>query len=337
MKVMTIGDTHIWTYPKFGLDPSGYPRRLKEIDNGLNQILGMVITLKIDMVVFLGDVFEHRDHVDTLSLCVFLKFINNLPDHVEVLILKGNHDSFSKFDDKSWIVDFPRIRPILNTQAYSVKLFHCRGLNVFGIPYSDDVNQVKDNIDTICSLIKDDGSKYLTVAHIGVAEIASLNGYNDNKAFPQKELERIPGYVRIGHYHDRAELTDRMMYVGTPWQTTFGEINQIRGVDVYDTEEDRWNFYQVDIPPLITCSVEDFDRLKALHPDAHFRIEGSPDEISDDRIVSFKLALVNEQDISVDGDRNDIQITEDYINEIIGLDDTIRRGMIVKAREIIEG
>ena len=337
MKVMTIGDTHIWTYPKFGLNSNGYPRRLNDIEKGLNKISEIIRHEGVEWVVFLGDVFEHRDHVDTLSLCVFLRFIQSLPKECKVFVLKGNHDSFSKFEGESWIHYFPEITPMSYITEDTWNLEHrFEDFYLFGIPYSDSVETVQKNIDNIVSRIDElDIQKSLTVAHIGISEVASLYGYQDSKTFPQKELSKIRGYIRLGHYHDRTELDKNMMYVGTPWQTTFGELNQARGVDIYDTEIDKWSFYQIDIPSLITCDAEDFETRKATYPDGYFRVVGSPDEVSDESIISFKIDLANDQEISLDKDKDDFQITKDYIDGLEGVDEKIRKGMLLKAKEII--
>lgn len=94
MKVVIIGDCHFGAGYSYGRpDPeTGINSRLLEYEKTLSNIITYAIKNKIELVVFLGDIFETRNPTSQQSVCFYrqLKRLSNAG--ITIYILMGNHD-----------------------------------------------------------------------------------------------------------------------------------------------------------------------------------------------------------------------------------------------------
>jgi DNA repair protein SbcD/Mre11 len=94
MKIVILGDAHFGAGYSFGkIDLlTGHNTRLLDYENTLSKIIDFTIENKIELFIFLGDIFETRKPAPH-QMVIFYRQLKRLSDaHITTLIIAGNHD-----------------------------------------------------------------------------------------------------------------------------------------------------------------------------------------------------------------------------------------------------
>jgi DNA repair exonuclease SbcCD nuclease subunit len=197
-----------------------------------------------DYIFFLGDLFHEREKIDVLN---YLRTFECFMEHMikdaanrDVYLLVGNHDMYLKH---RWDVNsvkpltaIPRVHLI--DKPTSTEL---GGRRIDWMPHTD--NPVKE----LNALKKaTGGAGDILFGHMSVHG-ALLNIFYGTKAdvIVEYDNDMVPVDVSIfedwkmtmlGHYHGAQKLNDKVEYVGSPHQLTFGEAFQEKHIILLDLD-----------------------------------------------------------------------------------------------------
>lgn len=275
MKILILADLHLHTWSSFNLNKaSDISRRLMEQHSILEQITLLAENRKIDSVEIIGDIFHKVGEIPVICLNIFDGFMSTLEDlGIPVFITTGNHDIITR-ESPSYIHNSTSIFARYQGNVY-------KDVKIKRIGYSEniDYDEVK-GYDIVLLHKTPSGSVY--------------NKFVFNDGVDWKRLSSNNKFVFFGHIHQRQELTESCIVVGSPMHLTFGDDGE-RGCYILDTEKctvefvklkypefrnvdtledvtDDYNYYkiknikgQVDKANVIAVSIPDFfeERLKS--------------------------------------------------------------------------
>jgi len=228
-RVAVISDIHLGLHQSNNMwhDISlNYAVWLKQIlmENGIRDIL------------ILGDIIDNRNEVAVPTLHILYKFFKVLEDF-NIIIITGNHDCYySKRSDVHSIGtlnDWPNIEvidKILTVNMFGKTLTFCPwNTQTEEIPKSDiifghfEINTFKTNGRHIC----------------------------DHGIDAIKLLEKAP-LILTGHFHcteERNYKTGKILYTGSPYQQSWGEYGDPKGIYLLDLHEGSLEFIVNDKSP----------------------------------------------------------------------------------------
>lgn len=207
---------------------------------------------KIKDIIIPGDIFHNRSEISIKTLHVANKFFSYFKDF-NLYISAGNHDSF--FKDKAEINSiclfngWPNIT-IIDSAPEVVKTIDDKTISL--IPWGT----TSDNIP------KTD----ICFGHF------EINTFNMNtfkmcdKGEESKNLLDKSSFVISGHFHhkDHREYPKgQILYMGSPYQQNFGDVNEIRGYYIINTQDNSFEFFENNFSPVYhKISVKDIKQGK---------------------------------------------------------------------------
>ena len=232
MKILFIGDAHI---------------KINNFQIGLqflSWVNQLVETKRPDLVVNLGDFFDNHAVVRSEVMTEFMRHVDHvLGLKIPYVYLCGNHDFYKPNDSKyhavKHLVDkIPNLYVVDRTQD----LF-----DITFVPYQPDPNKFPRKTQSIC------------VAH----QTFKGADYGDITTNDGVDAQGIAGCdcIIAGHIHVRGILTppwgvlDRLdtsgvqvIYIGSPFSQGVVDINQTKGVTLFDTATLREEFIASPLP-----------------------------------------------------------------------------------------
>lgn len=192
---------------------------------------------KIKDVVFLGDLFQDRQKLQTFAYHSTYQIISKYPD-LNIYLLLGNHDLW--FFEKT---DVSSIYPLGGLAHVEVIGKPCTkniaGLDIDFLPFTHNPiesieNNFKKKSPVLCAHIAVDGAT-LNFHHRTKSEV-SIEFENDMVAVG---LNIFDGWKRVflGHYHGAQKLNDVVEYIGSTLQLNFNEAFQEKHVCILDTDD----------------------------------------------------------------------------------------------------
>lgn len=212
MKILLLGDPHL-KISRFNLSV--------ELLQWFNQVIEKT---KPDLVVNLGDTFDTHAVVRSELLSEFKKHVEACP--VEYIYLLGNHDMYKPSDAK-----YHALQPFNIKNMRVIDTITDIGGITF-VPYIHDFKQFPKETKPIC------------IAH--QTFVGADYGYYrpDVGADADKCNAEI---IISGHVHKRQNF-GKVWYPGTPAAYDLNDIDQIKGVDLFDTETYEFTFIPSPFP-----------------------------------------------------------------------------------------
>lgn len=290
------GKTLVFTDCHLGLR-NGSVSRLKIVVMVFKQIMREVRAKGISQVIFVGDAFHDRKSIDVNVLNVGNKLFTKLAEMCDVYMVVGNHDCFYKTNTTVSSINIfdnnPRIHVVSTMEEFTIN-----GQTALFVPWLGDVSQcprgkfdlmfghfdigvqylvasyIEDharadmtNDSLIAILSKDElisekiGEGQLDPSDISMTkqELASSNLIGDFV-----EVVREGGVIYAGHIHNHKEFYTRgrrFIFVGSPYQQTFGEMDSVDGYYVLDESNNPTFVKTVGIPVHVKVKMSDI--LKA--------------------------------------------------------------------------
>lgn len=193
---------------------------------------------KIKDIIIPGDVFHNRSEISTKTLYVANRFFEYFKDF-NIYISAGNHDSF--FKDRAEINSICLLNgwPNITVVDTTPEIFKTTGNKTVSlIPWG--------------TLAKDIPNSDICFGHF------EINTFNMNtfkmcdKGEESKNLLEKSPFVISGHFHhkDHREYPKgQILYMGSPYQQNFGDVNEERGYYIIDTENNTFDFFVNDFSP----------------------------------------------------------------------------------------
>jgi DNA repair exonuclease SbcCD nuclease subunit len=255
MKILFIGDMHL-LINKFELATTF----LKWID-------GFIEEQRPDVVVNLGDALDTHAVIRSEILNELMSHIYRVVDRgVPYVYLKGNHDQASPKDGRYHAM-LPFKGRIKNLHVVD------EPQDLFGITFVPFIAHPKDfprKTLPIC------------VAHqtfLG-ADYGAIN------AAEGLDAEEVSADIIIsGHIHKRHDL-GKVVYVGSPYSQDASDVNQVKGISIFDTDTFGWQFFQTPMPTWRAFKFE----IDAQHSvkDLHVGLSQTLDSSSDHWVLDIK-------------------------------------------------
>ena len=184
---------------------------------------------KPDVVVNLGDALDTHAVIRSEALNELMSHIYHVIDlGIPYVYLKGNHDQYTPKDSK-----YHALLPFKNR----IQNLHVvdQPQDLFGmtfVPFMANGNDFPRNTLPIC------------VAHqtfLG-ADYGAIN------ALEGVDAETISAEIIIsGHIHKKHNL-GKVVYVGSPYSQVASDVNQIKGISIFNTDTFEWIFHQTPLP-----------------------------------------------------------------------------------------
>lgn len=109
-----------------------------------------------------------------------------------------------------------------------------------------------------------ENKKNILITHLDIIGFTMANGFQAKTGFTKEHFKDFD-LVVSGHYH-RHQSQGNIVYVGSPYQTNFGEANQPHGYLILDIDDATWEFHESKGAPryqtYTVSSIEDLEKLE---------------------------------------------------------------------------
>lgn len=236
-KALLFSDLHIHTH-KDRVD------RLQNCIDVLNWIFEEAAKNNCDYIFFLGDLFHERAKIDVKNyLKTFEVFMNHMIRDAadrDVYLLIGNHDMYH---NERW--DINSIKPL--SAIPRVHIMEKPQQIVLGnrkidwMPHTDnpvkELNELKEINGGAGDILLGHMSVHGALLNLCFGTKADVIVEYDNDMVPVDEsVFKDWKMTFLGHYHGAQQINNKVEYVGSPLQLTFGEAFQDKHVIVLDLE-----------------------------------------------------------------------------------------------------
>lgn len=233
MKIAVIGDTH---FGARGDSPLFLNHFLKFFEE---QFFPYLKEHGITKVLHLGDLFDRRKFINFNTLHHTKKrFVNWFETNgVELHCILGNHDVFYKNTNR---LNSPK--EVLGECHPSFYLYEeptevCfNGATILMVPWLNEENK-----EQFLKTIKDSKATILA-GHLELSGYEVMPGIKFNEGMSDKFLEKFD-MILSGHFHSKSSKGN-VHYLGTQYQMTSIDTNEVKGFHVLDTETRELQFIQ---------------------------------------------------------------------------------------------
>jgi len=233
MKIAVIGDTH---FGARGDSPLFLNHFLKFFEE---QFFPYLKEHGITKVLHLGDLFDRRKFINFNTLHHTKKrFVNWFETNgVELHCILGNHDVFYKNTNR---LNSPK--EVLGECHSSFYLYEeptevrFNGATILMVPWLNEENK-----EQFLKTIKDSKATILA-GHLELSGYEVMPGIKFNEGMSDKFLEKFD-MVLSGHFHSKSSKGN-VHYLGTQYQMTSIDTNEVKGFHVLDTETRELQFIQ---------------------------------------------------------------------------------------------
>ncbi len=213
MKILRVGDPHI------------RPQNLMEAERLMGYVKQVVINAKVDRLEILGDLFHTHAIVRLEVLEFWNRWLQELSDIVETIVLVGNHDMPGNYGiEKHALTVFKRIQngrlKIIDKPTVFGQLVYC--------PYIHSEDEFLTAVHSI------DGTESKTlICHAEFSGSQYDNGFYSPHGFnPDKVRYQA---IISGHIHKEQIIAGgRVDYPGTPKWDTASDANEHKGIWLYE-------------------------------------------------------------------------------------------------------
>ena len=251
MKVLFIGDPHL---------------KINRFDLAL-QFLDWVTKLiekeKPQLVVNLGDTFDTHAVLRSEVTGEFMKHVYaTIKTGAEYVYLIGNHDMYKPNDAKYHAMMSYKDKIQGLTVIDTIRELH--GMTF--VPYQVNPDNFPKHTLPICVA-------HQTFIGADYGPIAAKEGV-DPKSIAGAEI------IISGHIHKRSTLDEgRIRYYGSPFSQSVGDVDQVKGITIFDTVTYGEKFIETPLPTWrrIRGMVSELCSIQVIHEEILEKIPGSKD------------------------------------------------------------
>lgn len=190
-----------------------------------------------DALFILGDLFDNRQSIDILVMNTAQDIISDLSKILEVHIMCGNHDMYKKIDNNTNSIR--NFAYFSNVKVYTnpTKLI-CGNKTLLMFPYSENYNE------DLRFILNNECDYLFTHADIHGMKLDNGQLVKKGLRLSESNISR----VFSGHIHKRQE-NNKIIYIGSPYHTSYADINDVKGVYLFDILENSYTFFENDFSP----------------------------------------------------------------------------------------
>jgi len=225
VKIAIINDTHFGVRNDSQLFLDNFLNFFK------NQFFPYIKKNEINTIIHLGDFVDRRKYVNFNTLnrikSEFFEEIKKLDVSMHMII--GNHDTFYKNTNE---INSPKE---LFSDYDFLKIYETPNKVVFGSCCIDMVPWIcKENKDEVVNFIKNSKSDILC-GHLELSNHEVMRGVRFHGGMGDDIFSNY-NKVLSGHFHIKSK-NKNIFYLGTQYQLTFADANEIKGFHILDTED----------------------------------------------------------------------------------------------------
>lgn len=255
-KVLFIGDPHLKI------------NRFDLAKQFLEWVNGVIEQTKPDLVVNLGDTFDTHAVVRSEVLTEFIRHVEHVNKTCEYIYLLGNHDMFRPNDNKYHALKHLKGK----MDKFTVVDEQVNLLGMTFVPYVHNPENFPKETLPICVA-------HQTFKGADFGDITTKDGVDANS---------INGAEIIisGHIHKKQRLASggpEVIYCGSPFSQSASDINQVKGVSIFDTETyaeefivcplPTWRGIKFEISPTFSTEEMHEELMETLNDKDHWVIE----------------------------------------------------------------
>ena len=291
-KALIFSDLHLHAH-KDRID------RLQDCIKVLDWVFETAEDYKCDKIFFLGDLFHERDKIDVLNyLRTFECFMKHLLDDakdIDVYLLVGNHDMYHK---ARW--DVNSVRPL--SAIPSLHVIQSPLTTVFE---NTKINWLPHTENPISHLetFKEEGVGDLLLGHLAVHGALTnlfygtksdvIVEYDNDMVVVDPSVFDAWDRTILGHYHGAQRLNEKVEYIGSPLQLSFGEAFQKKHVMIWDLTTKQTTYVENTFSPShLIVSPEDIQN-EAYNLDGMF-VRLAVDDTGRKDLIDIKRKVAND-------------------------------------------
>lgn len=235
--ICVIGDMHF------------KPNNKQETDKVLSSTIKIINNSNIAFIVVLGDTLDNHEKIDMKCFIRMENFIDELSKLKMTYILIGNHD---RINNKVFMTTEHVFGPFKRWNNVHIVDDHChviewKNMKVCFVPYVPNGRFMEA----------------LAFSNINLNEINLVFSHSEfancsiNKISGSKCDEWLPHFPLniAGHIHSFEHSSDNLIYVGTPFQHSFGENDKNKGIFIIN-EDLNLELRELNIPKKVTQRID---------------------------------------------------------------------------------
>lgn len=203
--------------------------------NIFEQLIVKMKELGITYAVHLGDFFQDRSQQDVERLMVIKMIIGMFrTEELKLLAISGNHD----LKDLTSSLSYMSVYEHPNEEYFELFSAHdfmdFKHTRVHFIPYYLETDGYPEQLKEAVKFI-DPKKKNVLMTHIAVKGVRNNDGSIVDEGGIAVEAFKKFDKVFVGHYHNSSKIEPNIYYIGSAYQSNFGETEEQKGfVVLYD-------------------------------------------------------------------------------------------------------
>lgn len=251
MKFAVIADLHLHNHREFGRtvefnnpwDGKVYPANSRLVDqlNTLNDLFHRLFEKGIKLTYIAGDIFHVRGTVPSDVLQLSLSLFQFWSEKgMKFRAIAGNHD---QMDAEGLYHSSSAFANVFDVATGSKRFFRTRDEDgatmVHLLPWVENRHQYLEELDFCQQLVRTNPHcKHVLISHAGIdgAEVGTLEYRLKEPVFVEDLGPDLWAAVFLGHFHKPQKMANNVWYVGSPYQITRAEREDVKRAMIYDTE-----------------------------------------------------------------------------------------------------
>lgn len=226
MKLAIFSDIH------FG-DNKDSKTRLSTTLQFIKQFITICKQEKVDRIIFLGDWFDNRKTINTITYNISYYCVKLLSNEFPIVLLVGNHDipSINNNPSTSNINIFKEIKNVTIVNDKKIEIVDNKKL--LFLPFNYNILSITEKYDYAFGHFEFNGA---TVAAGTLDDKCKIN---------ISDIYNLSSLIFTGHYHINKEYTinnSKIISVGSPFELDWGDYNNQKGIYILDTNTSIYKF-----------------------------------------------------------------------------------------------
>lgn len=302
IKIGVIGCCHI------GVNFGSYSRNY-DIEEILNRIISNLILLKVDKIVFLGDVF-HKSNPTSQELSIISKIFKRLEDaKILTFVLIGNHDRIKKSNNIHAMKPFIRLFKYIIFVEENIYIQENYGYKLFFVPYGCDEKDFAETLDKNSFMFTHRDYLFTESKFDTNTILANFNG----------------------HIHSPSEVSETLINTGSIVKCTMEEKNDLKSYTVIELEDDSWDYtnYLIEQKELLKIIIDLDDNSLMTNDRKKIKLEDK-DKLKD--LLLKKKSLIDIEILCNSKNQLNIKENQLLISSIENLGYTRNKSIIIREK-----
>jgi len=256
-EVLIFSDIHIHPHKRRN-------DRLEDCLKALDWVFNVAQERGITHILFGGDLYHDRQKIEVYTYQRTFETLEKRLRHnkFELYLLLGNHDLW--YNDKTTVSSVVPLSALPGVRIIS----QAERLNIAGSNW-DFIPFTHNPLVTLENLQKKPGNPEYALGHIAI-DGAILHGsqYSDVTVEHDGDMVSVSAslfshykHTFLGHYHAEQRVTDKVEYVGSPLELSFGEAFQKKHIIAFNGKTGKKTYIPNDFSPRhLVISLKDKDK-----------------------------------------------------------------------------